>query len=327
MDSAGVRALWPGWAGGRALTTIRVGTRGSPLALRQAELVKERLEALTSTGRVEVVPIKTSGDRLAQVALADFGGKGLFVKEIEEALLEGRVDLGVHSLKDLPAALPPGLCLAAFPRREDPRDVLLSLTGGGIADLPAGAVVGTSSLRRQALLLHARPDLRVEPIRGNLDTRLRKLQEGRYAAVILAAAGLQRLGLVAGQVQVLPPEEFVPAAGQGILAVQARMGDRPLLELLSGLDHTETRWQAQAERAVLQHLGASCHTPVAAHARVQDGELNLVGLVASVDGRRVIRAELAGAPEAGERLGQKLAEDLKARGAAELLAEIDRKQP
>ena len=326
MDTAGVRAFWPGWAGGRALTVIRVGTRGSPLALRQAELVKERLEALTSTGRVEVVPIRTSGDRLAQVALADFGGKGLFVKEIEEALLKGRVDLGVHSLKDLPVTLPPGLCLAAFPPREDPRDALLSLTGGRIADLPAGAVVGTSSLRRRALLLHLRPDLRVEPIRGNLDTRLRKLQEGRYDAVVLAAAGIRRLGLVAGQVQVLPPEEFIPAAGQGILAVQARMGDRPLLELLTGLDHAETRWQAQAERAFLQHLGAGCHTPVAAHARVQDGELSLVGLVASVDGRRVIRAELAGAPEAGERLGQKLAEDLKARGAVELLAETDRKQ-
>lgn len=325
MDSDDLRALWPGWAGGRALTTIRVGTRGSPLALRQAELVKERLEALTSAGRVEIVPIRTSGDRLAQVTLADFGGKGLFVKEIEEALLEGRVDLGVHSLKDLPVTLPPGLCLAAFPPREDPRDVLLSLTRGGIAGLPDGAVVGTSSLRRQALLLHARPDLRVEPIRGNLDTRLRKLQEGRYDAVVLAAAGLQRLGLVASQAQLLSPEEFVPAAGQGILAVQARMGDRPLLELLSGLDHTETRWQAQAERAFLQHLGAGCHTPVAAHARLQGGELNLVGLVASVDGRCVIRAELAGAPEAGERLGQKLAEDLKARGAVELLAEMDRK--
>lgn len=306
------------------MTALRVGTRGSPLALRQAELVKARLEALVSTDRVEIVPIKTSGDRLAQVALADFGGKGLFVREIEEALLGGRVDLAVHSLKDLPATLPPGLVLAAFPPREDPRDVLVSRVGGGIADLPARAVVGTSSLRRRVLLLHRRPDLRVEPIRGNLDTRLRKLQDGPYDAVVLAAAGLRRLGLLTDSAQLLPPEEFVPAPGQGILAVQARADDRPLLELLSGLDHTETRWQAQAERAFLQQLGASCHTPVAAHARVQSGELSLVGLVASLDGQRVIQAEVSGARESAELLGRKLAEDLKARGATGLLSEATR---
>lgn len=309
------------------MTTIRVGSRGSPLALRQAELLVERLKTLAPSVLVEIVPIKTSGDRLAQVALADFGGKGLFVREIEEALLDGRVDLAVHSLKDLPAALPAGLCLAAFPPREDPRDVLVSRAGGGVAGLPRGAVVGTSSLRRRVLLLALRPDLKVEPIRGNVDTRLRKLQDGPYEAVVLAAAGLRRLGLEPTHAHVLPPEEFVPAAGQGILVIQARSGDRPLLELLSGLDHTETRWQAQAERSFLQHLGASCHTPVAAHARVLGGELNLVGLVASLDGQRVIRGAVGGAPEAAEVLGQKLAEDLKARGAAELLAEADRPKP
>lgn len=309
------------------MTSIRVGTRGSPLALRQAELVKARLEAVMPAGRVEIVPIKTSGDRLARVALADFGGKGLFVKEIEEALFEGRVDLAVHSLKDLPAGREPRLCLAAFLPREDPRDVFVSRSGGGISDLQAGAVVGTSSLRRRALLLHRRPDLRVEPIRGNLDTRLRKLQEGPYEAVVVAAAGLRRLGLSAGHAHLLPPEEFVPAAGQGILAVQCRTGDRPLLELLSGLDHTETRWQAHAERAFLQHMGASCHTPVAAHARLQGGELSLVGLVASPDGQRILRSEVQGAPEAAELLGQKLAEDLNSRGGAELLREMERARP
>lgn len=309
---------------GSAMTAIRVGSRGSPLALRQAELVVERLRVLAAPALVEVVPVKTSGDRLAQVALADFGGKGLFVREIEEALLDGRVDLAVHSVKDLPSTLPPGLCLAAFPPREDPRDVLVSRTGGGITELPPGAVVGTSSLRRRVLLLAQRPDLRIEPIRGNVDTRLRKLEEGQYAAVVLAVAGLRRLGLTPAHAHVLPPELFVPAAGQGILAVEVRTRDGGLLELVSGLDHTETRWQALAERAFLLHLGVGCHTPVAAHARVQGGELNLVGLVASLDGRRVIRAELAGAPESAETLGQKLAEDLKARGAAEILADANR---
>ncbi len=306
---------------------IRIGTRGSPLALRQAELVVERLRALAPTHLLEIVPIKTSGDRLVQVALADFGGKGLFVKEIEEALVDGRVDVAVHSLKDLPATLRPEVCLAAFPSREDPRDVLVSRSGVGLADLPRGAVVGTSSLRRRVLLLARRADLRVEPIRGNLDTRLRKLQGGPYDAVVVAAAGLRRLGLLSDRAQVLPPEEFVPAAGQGILAVQARAGDRLLLELLSRLDHTETRWQAQAERSFLQHLGASCHTPVAAHARVRQGELSLVGLVASLDGQRVIRAEIGGAPEVAEVLGQNLAEELNARGAAELLKDTDGRSP
>lgn len=323
MGRAGLPSLRPRTE--RALTAIRIGSRGSPLALRQAELVKERLEALTAAAcRAEIVPLKTSGDRLAQVALADFGGKGLFVREIEEALLDGRVDLAVHSLKDLPSTLPPDLCLAAFPPREDPRDVLVNRTEGGLASLLQGAVVGTSSLRRRVLLLHARPDLRVEPIRGNVDTRLRKLEAGSYDAVVLAAAGLRRLGLAPAHAHVLPPEEFVPAPGQGILVLQARSGDRALLELLRGLDHTETRWQAQAERSLLQHLAASCHTPVAAHARLEAGRLSLVGLVASLDGRRVIRAAVDGAPEAAELLGQKLAEELLARGAAELLAELDR---
>lgn len=308
------------------MSAIRLGTRGSPLALRQAEMVIERLKALAPAYQVEIVPIKTSGDRLAKVALADFGGKGLFVKEIEEALLDGRVDMAVHSLKDLPAVLRPDLCLAAFPPRDDPRDVLISRSGGGLADLPRDAVVGTSSLRRRVLLLARRPDLRIEPIRGNLDTRLRKLAEGPYEAVVLAAAGLRRLGLFNessytsyDRAHVLPPEEFVPAAGQGILAVQARASDRALLELLSGLDHTETRWQAMAERSFLQHVGAGCHTPVAAHARVRGGELSLVGLVASLDGQRIIRAEVGGAVETAEVLGQKLAEELNAKGAADLL--------
>jgi hydroxymethylbilane synthase len=298
---------------------IRLGTRGSVLALRQADLVAERLRPLAPGCPVEIVPIRTSGDRLAHVSLAEFGGKGLFVKELEEALLDGRVDLAVHSLKDLPAELPEGLCLGAFPPRGDPRDVLVSRTSGGIEGLPGGARVGTGSLRRRVLLRSVRPDLTVETIRGNVDTRLRRLSEGAYDAIVVAAAGLERLGLAPENASPLDPGEFLPAVGQGILAVEARAEDRPLLELLRGVDHRETRWQAEAERAFLRRLGASCHTPVAAHARVLDGELTLDGLVASLDGRQVLRGRMAGVPTRAEALGVRLAEDLLARGAQEIL--------
>lgn len=298
---------------------LRVGTRGSPLALRQTELVLGRLRALRPEVQVEVVPIRTTGDRLAQVALADLGGKALFVKEIEEALLESRVDLAIHSLKDLPEAIPAGLCLAAFPPRDDPRDVLVSQDRGGIADLPDSAVVATSSLRRRVQLLAQRPDLRIEPIRGNVDTRLRKLSERGYDALMVAAAGLHRLGLSPSAACPLPPDEFIPAVGQGILVVEARGDDRPVLELLEPLDDSDTRWQGEGERAFLRELGAGCHTPAAAHAMLRDGELRLVGMVASLDGRTMIRGEITGPTEVAAVLGQKLAEDLKGRGAQALV--------
>lgn len=300
---------------------VRVGTRGSPLALSQTQWVVERLVSAP----VEIVVIKTSGDRLAQASLAEFGGKGLFVKEIEEALLEGRVDVAVHSLKDLPAEIPPGLCLAALPQREDPRDVLVSRSQGGIDALPKRAIVGTGSLRRRVQLLASRPDLTVEPIRGNVDTRLRKLESGALDAVMLAAAGLNRLGLSPEGAHRLPPEEFIPAVGQGILAIEARQGDRAILDLLAGLDHAETRQRALAERAFLSCLGGSCHTPVAAHAGLSDhGELVMVGMVASLDGRRVIRARVSGPAAGAETLGEKLAEELNAQGAQAILQELER---
>jgi len=301
------------------MSRLRVGTRGSPLALRQTELVLQRLRELRPQVETEILPIRTAGDRVTQVALAEFGGKGLFVKEIEDALLDGRVDLAVHSLKDLPAELPEELCLAAFPPRDDPRDMLVSQKGGSLDDLPGSAAVATSSLRRRAQLLARRPDLRIEPIRGNVDTRLRKLRDGFYDAIVVAAAGLARLGLSPDTACPLPPDEFMPAVGQGILAVEARAEDRPVLDLLRGLDHAPTRWQAEGERAFLLHLGASCYTPVAAHALVRDGELRLVGMVASLDGREMIRGEVVGACEGAAVLGQKLAEDLKAKGAQALL--------
>lgn len=302
---------------------IRIGTRGSPLALRQAGAVAERLRALAPGRPVEVVPMKTAGDRLAQVSLGEFGGKGLFVKELEEALLDGRVDVTVHSLKDMPAELPEGLCLAAFPRRDDPRDVLVSRRGGGIADLPPAATVGTSSLRRRVLLLAARADLKIEAIRGNVDTRLAKLAASGWDAIVVAAAGLARLGLTPAGARPLEPDEFLPAVGQGILAVESRAADRELLGLLARVDDPATRAQAEAERAFLRHLGASCHTPVAAHARLLNGELVLDGLVASLDGKKVLRGRTTGAVASAELVGQKLAEELLARGARGILAEIE----
>jgi hydroxymethylbilane synthase len=265
------------------------------------------------------VVIRTSGDRLAQVALADFGGKALFVKEIEEALLAGQVDVGVHSLKDMPAALPAGLTLAAFPAREDPADVLLTRGPGGWDGLPRGARVGTSSLRRRALVLARRPDLRPEPIRGNVETRIEKLRAGACDATILAAAGLRRLGLDPSHSTPLPVDEFVPAVGQGILAVEAREADREVLELLGRLDDTRSRSEALAERAFLDGLGADCHTPVAGHARHDGAALTLTGVVASLDGATVLRWQASGEPREAGRLGRAVAEELLARGAKALL--------
>ncbi len=296
---------------------LRLGTRGSRLALVQCEEVAAALRA-TGAG-VEIVVIKTSGDRLAQVALAEFGGKALFVKEIEEALLVGLVDVGVHSLKDMPAALPAGLTLGAFPPREDPGDVLLTRAPGGWEALPAGAAVGTSSLRRQALVRARRPDLRTEPIRGNVETRVDKLTAGAYDAIVLAAAGLRRLGINPPHVTPLDVSEFVPAVGQGILAVEAREADREVLELLRRLDDTRSRLEALAERAFLSRLGADCHTPVAGHARIDGAALTLTGVVASLDGTTMLRGGATGPGREAERLGVALADELLSKGAKALL--------
>ncbi len=296
---------------------LRLGTRGSRLALAQTRSVADALAALGLD--VDVIPIKTSGDHLAQVALGDFGGKALFVKEIEEALLEGRIDVGIHSLKDMPAVLPAGLSLAAFPPREDPRDSLVSRRGGGLGDLAPAAVVGTSSLRRRVLLLSRRPDLRVEPIRGNVETRLAKLESGAYDALVVARAGLDRLGQAPAHATVLPAEEFLPAVGQGILGLEVREDDRETQELLGRLEHPGTRMQAEAERAFLRRLGAGCHTPVAGYARLDGDALSLTGLVASPDGATVLRSSISGLASAAEALGQKVADELLARGARRLL--------
>jgi hydroxymethylbilane synthase len=299
------------------MRTLRLGTRGSRLAVMQSGQVADALRARGV--EIEVVVIRTSGDRLADVALADFGGKALFVREIEEALLDGRVDLGVHSLKDMPAVLPAGLWLPVYPPREDPRDVLLTRSGGGLDDLSQGARVATSSLRRRALLLARRPDLSVEPIRGNVDTRLRKLEEGLFDGLVMARAGLERLGLKPEHAHALPVEEFLPAVGQGILGVEARTADTEVFEALRGVDHAGTKMQALAERAFLRRLGAGCHTPVAGHSRLEGNAISIAGLVASPDGVTVLVGEVSGPGSRAEALGERLADDLLARGARALL--------
>lgn len=301
---------------------IRLGTRTSPLALAQAAEVADALRR--QGARVDIVPMKTEGDRLVAVRLAEVGGKGLFVREIEEALAADTIDVAVHSLKDLPAEQPPGLELVAFPPRKDPRDVLVTRSGGAFEDLPEGARLGTSSLRRQALALALRPDLEVEPLRGNVDTRLRKLAEGVCDAVLLAAAGLARLGLAPAQAHPLAPDVFVPAVGQGILGIEIRHDDAATRRLVTALDDPTTRVCAVAERAYLRRLGASCTTPMAAHAVVTlttgFARLAMSAVVASEDGRRILRAEAAGTLDDAERLGRDLAESLLERGAASVAA-------
>lgn len=303
------------------LREIVIGTRGSALAIVQAEEVAAAIRRARPGVAVRLERIRTTGDRMPDAPLGPAGGKGLFVKEIEEALLEGRIHLAVHSLKDVPAELPAGLTLGAFPRREDPRDIVVTRTGGPLGRLPEGATVGTGSLRRQAQLLEARPDLKVLPIRGNVDTRLRKLDAGEVDAVILAAAGMRRLGLEARITEFLPPDRMVPAIGQGALGIEVRERDlrADMGAAMRALDHAETRAAVTAERAFLRHLGGDCHTPVAAHAQLAAGGLMLQAVVASLDGTRILRGEVVGERGNAEALGASLAENLLARGGRAIL--------
>lgn len=293
-----------------------IGSRGSHLALWQATWVRGELEAIGLACRIEI--IRTTGDKITDVPLAKVGTKGLFTKEIEEALLAGRIDLAVHSLKDLPTALPAGLCLAAIPPREDARD---ALAGRRLADLAAGARVGTSSLRRVAQLRAVRPDLVIESVRGNLDTRLRKLAEGQYDALVVAAAGLRRLGWQDRIAEILPVELMCPAVGQGALAVETReVGEA--VEVCAQLDDAPTRAAVEAERAVLESLGGGCQVPIGAYGQISDGQLHLRGVVASPDGRRVVRKETSGSASDGVRLGRELGGELLASGGREILEEV-----
>ena len=297
---------------------IRLGTRASALALAQATEIGAALRA--QGHEIDIVPMRTEGDRLATARLAAVGGKGLFVREIEDALLAGTVDVAVHSLKDLPAELPEGLILAVFPPREDPRDVLVGREPGGLAALAPGAVIGTSSPRRRALVLAARPDLAVEPLRGNVDTRLRRLQEGACAATVLALAGLRRLGIAPAHTEALDVDTFVPAVGQGVLAIESRADDEPVRAALAALDDPATRACALAERSFLARLGASCVTPVAAHASTDGQRVLMRAMVVSEDGKQRIDERAAAPAGEASALGRRLADGLLARGAASLVA-------
>lgn len=286
---------------------LTIASRGSQLALWQARWVQSQLPG----SRIEI--IKTTGDRITDAPLSRIGGKGLFTKEIEDALLEGRAQLAVHSLKDLPTELPEGLVLAAVPQREDPRDAILGMR---LADLPRGARVGTSSLRRAAQLRHGRPDLVVESLRGNLDTRIRKLAEGQYDAIVLAAAGLNRMGWTDRIAEILPPEVMCPAVGQGALAIETAAAN---CHLVAALEHAPTRASITAERALLRALGGGCQVPIGAHARAEGARLRIVAVVAMPDGSGLIRGEREGAANDAESLGAELGADLLARGARQIL--------
>jgi hydroxymethylbilane synthase len=301
---------------------LRIGTRGSALALWQAEWVKTQLLAAHVELAVELLVIKTTGDKILDVPLAKVGGKGLFVKEIEEALLDGRADLAVHSVKDMPAELPEGLHLAVMPPREDPRDALISRNGAGLQALPHGARVGTSSLRRAAQLLHLRPDLRIETLRGNVDTRLRKLESEGFDAIVLAAAGLKRMELSHVVSEYLEPERMVPAVGQGALGIETRTGDAFTNEMVASLAHQQTMTIVSAERAFLKRLEGGCQVPIGAHATMEGDTLILTGMVADLEGVRLIRKELRGDAQQAEVVGERLAGVILEAGGAEILAEL-----
>ncbi|MDI6727445.1 MAG: hydroxymethylbilane synthase [Thermodesulfovibrionales bacterium] len=307
---------------------IIIGTRGSKLALWQAEWIKSELQRLNPDLEIELNKIKTTGDKILDVPLAKVGGKGLFVKEIEEALLKGEADIAVHSMKDVPTDFPEGLHLAVITKREDPRDAFLSRISNfkfqisNFRALPQGATIGTSSLRRSCQLLSIRPDLKIEQLRGNLDTRLRKLDEGQFDAIILAAAGVKRLGWAERITEVLPPEISLPAIGQGAVGIECRINDGFINNLISQLNHYETSVCVKAERAFLKKLEGGCQVPIAAHARLIDGRVVMDGLVGSVSGDRIVKGRIEGTPNDAENLGIRLAEDLLSRGAKEILDEV-----
>ena len=303
--------------------TIKIGTRGSKLALWQANWVKSALNAGNSSMAVELVPIKTRGDKILDVPLAKVGGKGLFVKEIEDALLNGRIDLAVHSMKDMPSEIPDGLCVGAIPEREIPQDVLISKKGLLLHDLMPGARIGTSSLRRSAQLLHARPDLVILPLRGNIDTRLKKLETENLDAIILAAAGVKRLGLENRITEYMDENVMLPAVGQGALCIEIRQNDPEIEPIIAALNHQETWTVVMGERAFLNRLEGGCQVPIAAHGKIEQNTFTLCGLVASVDGTNIIKETLSGPEDSSESTGVKLADRLLSMGAKTLMENLN----
>jgi hydroxymethylbilane synthase len=303
-------------------SSLVIGTRASSLAIWQAEWIQARLYEIAPALTVTLKRIKTSGDKILDVPLAKIGGKGLFVKEIEEALLRGDVDLAVHSMKDVPTVLPDSLEILCVPAREDARDAFISREGLTLDQLPAGARIGTSSLRRQSQLLHYRPDLHIEMLRGNVETRLRKLKHGNYDAIVLAAAGLRRMGWDGEVTEYLSLDVSLPAVGQGALAIEGRRDDQFVRALLSKLDDPMTHTAVAAERALLDRLQGGCQVPIAAHATIEQNRLSLTGLVSSTDGKTLIRDAVAGAVSDARALGTRLAEQLLAAGGDVILREI-----
>ena len=300
------------------MKTLKIATRQSPLALWQAEHIRARLEAMHADLTVELVTFVTQGDKILDTPLAKIGGKGLFVKELEAALMDGRADLAVHSMKDVPMALPEGLSLAVICEREDPLDAFVSNHYASFADLPQGAKVGTSSLRRKCQILKARPDLEIIDLRGNVGTRLSKLDDGQYDAIILASAGLKRLGLAERIRHTIQPDVSLHAVGQGALGLECRSQDQAVLDLILPLMHAETNVCVRAERAFNAYLEGGCQVPIAGYATLQNGQLQIEGRVGSVDGQTILKAVQFGAPEQAEMLGEELAKALLAQGAGEL---------
>jgi hydroxymethylbilane synthase len=302
--------------------TIRIGSRGSQLALWQAGWVQTQINQNHPDYTTQLVIIKTTGDKITDVPLAKVGGKGLFVKEIEEALLDGRIDIAVHSMKDMPSEIPPGLCIGAVPQRENPLDALVSDRFASIDALPQGARLGTGSLRRAAQLLHYRPDLNIAPLRGNLDTRLKKLADTDLDAIVLASAGLKRLGMADRITTYIDPEIMLPAVGQGALCIEGRTDDKAIDAIVSGLDHTASHIAVLAERAFSQRLEGGCQVPIAAHATLDDHRLHVSGMVAELDGGLVLKETVEGSSDQAAALGLKLAENLLAQGAGPILQRI-----
>lgn len=301
---------------------IKIGTRGSKLALWQANWVKSALKTKHPSLSFELVIIKTKGDKILDVPLAKIGGKGLFVKEIEEAILTGRIDLAVHSMKDMPGKIPDGLCIGAVPARENPKDVLISKKDLLLSELASGASIGTSSLRRTAQLLNARPDIVILPLRGNLDTRLKKLETEDIDAVILAAAGVIRLNFENRITEYLDENIMLPAAGQGALCIEIRKDDPKVASIVAHLDNHQTRVTVSGERAFLNFLGGSCQIPIAAHGTIEQNTFILNGLVANVDGTRILKETMSGPDIESETIGVKLADRLLSMGADEILENL-----
>lgn len=299
-----------------------IATRESALALWQAHYVRDRLMSLHPGLQVELLGMTTQGDQILDVTLNKIGGKGLFVKELELALLEGRADIAVHSLKDVPMTLPDGFALAAIGEREDPRDAFVSGKYHQLSELPPGAIVGTSSLRRESQLRARYPHLDIQPLRGNVNTRLRKLDEGLYDAIILAAAGLKRLGFADRIAALLEPEQSLPAAGQGALGIEIRADREDLLPLLAPLHHSETAACVRAEREVSRQLGGSCQVPLGAYAIIRNKHLYIRGFVAQPSGAPYIQAEVSGSPDDPENLGKQLAQALREQGAEQIIASL-----